>query len=58
MSANFFVSGIFDINVILMNDELFDDKERVIHVFMKQIFRAAEKAPPPPLPHSTVQGVG
>jgi hypothetical protein len=37
----------------------FGDNMSVIHVLIKQIFRAAEKAPPPPLrPHRAVQGVG
>jgi hypothetical protein len=35
-----------------------DENVGVFHVFVKKIFRAAEKAPPPPLPHSAVQRVG
>jgi hypothetical protein len=38
----------------------FDDNLSVTHVFIKQIFRAVEVAPPPPfsIPHMAVQGVG
>jgi hypothetical protein len=46
--VNFLVSGVSNKNVIF--DELLDESMRKIHVFIKQIFRAAEKAPllPPP----------
>jgi hypothetical protein len=36
----------------------FDDDLRVTQVFIQQIFRAVEVAPPFPLPHSAVQGGG
>jgi hypothetical protein len=35
----------------------FDDNVSAIIFFIKQIFRAAEKASPPPFLHSAVQGV-
>jgi hypothetical protein len=47
--TNFFVSEVFIKNVIFS----------VTHVFIKQIFRAVEVAPPPsPSPHRAVRGVG
>jgi hypothetical protein len=36
----------------------YDDNLSVTHVFIKQIFRAVEVAPPSPSPHRAVQGVG
>jgi hypothetical protein len=36
----------------------FDDNLSVTRVFIKQIFRAVEAAPPPLSPHRAVQGVG
>jgi hypothetical protein len=36
----------------------FDDNLSVTHVFIKQIFRAVELAPPSPSPHRAVQGLG
>jgi succinate dehydrogenase/fumarate reductase cytochrome b subunit len=46
--TNFFVSEIFIKYVIF---SAFDDNLGVTHVFIKQIFRAVEVAPPFPLPH-------
>jgi hypothetical protein len=41
---------------VQQNCHAFDDNVRAILVFIKQIFRTAEKASPSP--HSAVQGVG
>jgi hypothetical protein len=56
-SANFLFQGFY---IKRHFDCAFDDNLSVIHVFIKQIFRAAEKAPPSPdtHTHSTVQGEG
>jgi hypothetical protein len=52
------VSGGLHKNIIFQCD--FDDNMSVIHVFIKQVIRAAKKAPtsPPPSPHSAVQAGG
>jgi hypothetical protein len=44
--TSFFVSRVSKKNVIF--SVLYDDNVSATHVFMKQIFRTAEKAPPSP----------